>query len=244
MSTYPLVLYVEDIEYWYRKVRRILSENEYGKLCDVDWAKTKRECMDLVANNNYSLILMDLHLFGPDVERQGYDLTLKLLDYFIEEHRKIAVAILSSHTNIDEILKGYDAGAFDVIPKPKTIQDEKVFYKKIEAIIFTLGVLTDDNVSDVACDANTEKTHRRLQTYLRYGNKHITLDEEDLQITGKPLIILSALIESHYGAFPEALMEEADVGRNSLNVHISKIRSIIKPFNISIDFIDEKYIIR
>ena len=229
------VLLVEDMEYWHLRVQRILTAHPEGSLCEIDWAKNKTECMNFLAENFYSLVLMDLHLYGPDSERQGYDLTLELLDYFIDhDQKKTPVVVFSNYARLpDEIREAYDAGAIDVVSKPTSPDDEDIFYRNIRSKF----LYVNPTPPPVGSQPSLQVVNKNNTTCVFFGSSQ-------LPIKGKPLKILIALVQAKGVAFRDQLMKEAELGSlNALDVHLSKVRSTLRPFDISIERCDERHVI-
>lgn len=236
MPNYPRLLLVEDMRHWYDTVRDILVYDRRGKLCDLDWADTKERCMELVENNDYLFVLMDLSLSESEIDRQGTTLTMNLLDYFEEQGRKIPIVIFSARYHIWDEISGYNAGAFNFIKKPlKPISQDDIerVYSAIEAMIHhvesttsPLDTLRKENVVEVG----------PLQLVHENSHESIYLNGRQLSLTGKPLRVLAILMAASTPVSRETLMEQVDIkDNNGLSVYLSNIRRELRGSGVSVN---------
>lgn len=103
--TYSILL-VEDSKEIYRMVNQALA----GPLLEVKWVTTVSEAEQVIAKNNYEVILLDIEL--PD--GSGIDLCSKIQLNSPEQ----PIFFLTSHDELSEKVLGFSAGADDYITKP------------------------------------------------------------------------------------------------------------------------------
>ena len=105
------LLLVEDEALLGRRLRKGLQEEAFA----VDLAMTAAEARDLVLENPYDLIVLDLML--PDGSGIG------LLTEWREEGIETPVLILTARDRLDDKLKGFEAGADDYLTKPFAFEE-------------------------------------------------------------------------------------------------------------------------
>jgi phosphoserine phosphatase RsbU/P len=104
----PLILIVDDVPRNLQVVGKILDQNNY----EVAVADNAKAALDILQNINPDLILLDIMM--PDMD--GYELCglIKKQDNL----RNIPVIFLTAQTDVDDIVKGFEAGGVDYITKP------------------------------------------------------------------------------------------------------------------------------
>jgi DNA-binding response OmpR family regulator len=105
------LLLVEDEALLGRRLRKGLQEEAFA----ADLAMTAAEARDLVLENPYDLIILDLML--PDGSGIG------LLTEWREEGVETPVLILTARDRLDDKLKGFEAGADDYLTKPFAFEE-------------------------------------------------------------------------------------------------------------------------
>lgn len=109
------VLYVEDNPANLRLIAKILDKRGGITLYD---AHSARLALDLIANHNFELILLDIHLAGGE---SGYDVLNRLrADPVL---REIPVVAISANATPADIQKGLEAGFREYITKPVDVYE-------------------------------------------------------------------------------------------------------------------------
>ncbi len=105
------ILVVEDEAKVASFIRRALEEESYA----VDVCGDGAQSLDLVRGSSYDLVILDLMLPGlPGLE------VLKTLR---KEKLSVPVLILTARSQVDQKVKGLDAGADDYLTKPFAIEE-------------------------------------------------------------------------------------------------------------------------
>lgn len=104
------ILIVDDDKDLASITKDLLEDYEYS----VEWAPSVEKAYDLMQENNYKLIILDINLPGDS----GFD--------FCRELRKICtipIIFVSSRTSETDRITGLDLGADDYLPKPYSLQE-------------------------------------------------------------------------------------------------------------------------
>ena len=105
------ILVVEDEAKVGSFIRRALEEESYA----VDLCADGATGLDLARNNSYDLIVLDVMLPGMS--------GLQVLETLRKEKVKTPVLILTARAQLDQRVKGLDAGADDYLTKPFAIEE-------------------------------------------------------------------------------------------------------------------------
>ena len=177
---------------------------------EVDVCYFGDEAMELIYEEKYDLIVLDLNL--PKVDG------MEILKELRKTDKETRVIILSARSGIQDKVDGLDAGANDYLAKP-------FHFAELEARVRSLirrKFLQDDTVIEVG-DIRLDTKKRTV----------FALDEE-IVLTRKEMGILEYLmVNAGEVVSPEELMEHvwdknADLFSNSIRVHISSMRKKIR----------------
>jgi heavy metal response regulator len=105
------ILVVEDEAKVASFIRRALEEESYA----VDLCTDGLAGLDLARDNAYDLIILDVMLPGLS--------GLQILDTLRKDKLKTPVLIVTAKTQVDQRVKGLDAGADDYLTKPFAIEE-------------------------------------------------------------------------------------------------------------------------
>ncbi len=100
------ILIVEDEFINYSFLAKILKKEGF----ESDWAKNGKESLELVKNNTYALLLMDLKM--PLLN--GYEATKQLK----ADYPGIKIIAQTAYSHHEERMKALEAGCDDVVIKP------------------------------------------------------------------------------------------------------------------------------
>lgn len=82
---------------------------------DLDFAYTGKQALTLLDSNSYQLVLLDINL--PFVN--GYDICRSLTSETLGQHlAKVPVIMMSARSHEQDILQGFQSGAWDYLKKP------------------------------------------------------------------------------------------------------------------------------
>jgi two-component system cell cycle response regulator DivK len=117
------ILYVEDNIDNQILILRILNAEGYS----VSFAENATQTLDIIAQKNFDLILMDINL--PDID--GYTLTLQLRE--IPHYRNVPIIALTANVMKGDREKSLEAGCDGYIQKPidvDALPDQIAIYLK------------------------------------------------------------------------------------------------------------------
>ncbi len=112
------ILIVDDDESIRKLLSRILLKAGY----EVEAASGGREALEFLAKMNFNLIILDMDM----PQMTGIDVLANLKE---ENITNIPVLMLSGTTDVDQIIKFYDLGAYDFIRKP---EHPEIILKRVE----------------------------------------------------------------------------------------------------------------
>ncbi|HAF27497.1 MAG TPA: DNA-binding response regulator [Bacteroidales bacterium] len=205
------ILIVEDEKALASEIKQFLEKEEYN--CDI--AHTGNDASELIADNPYDFILLDIGL--PDFN--GLDLIKEAKEYNSEAY----FIVITARGELEDKLKGFDLGADDYLPKPFSLLEllsriqaitRRKFGQKMSVIEF--GDFSLDTMKrylqfkDHGIDLT--KKEYKLLTYLVL-NKNRILDR--LQLT-----------EHIWGDF-----FEDDYDSNYIDVHVKNIRKKLSEYD-------------
>ncbi|MDE5973400.1 MAG: response regulator transcription factor [Eubacterium sp.] len=193
------ILIVEDEKPISNLIKMSLSKEGYSCACAYDGAKAA----DLIEENRYDLILLDIMLPGYD----GFE----LMDYI--RPMEIPVIFITAKGSINDRVKGLRAGAEDYIVKPFEIVEllarvDVVLrrYKKLDDIIKVGGLLID--------------------TYSR----RVTKDDDEIRLTPKEYDLLLLFAQNPGRAmyretiYERVWGEEFQYGSKTVDLHVQRLR--------------------
>ena len=140
------ILIVEDEPKVASFIRRALEEESYA----VDVCPDGVEGLDLACEVNYDLIILDLML--PNLPGLG------VLKGIRAEKVKTPVLILTARSEVDQRVKGLDAGADDYLTKPFAIEELLARSRALNATLDRHKYVVDLCRSKVACPPLEGKT--------------------------------------------------------------------------------------
>ena len=196
------ILVIEDERKIAQFIKRGLKEEGYA----VDAANDGEEGHFLAATNDYDLIILDVLLPRLD----GVNLCKKLRD----EKNSVPIIILTAKDDVEDKIKGLDAGADDYLTKPFAFEE---LLARIRAALRKKdqSVSTKLQVADLTLDLLTHRVMR--------SNKEIVL-------TNKEYTLLEYLMRHTASIIPRAIISEHvwdinfDTDTNVIDVYINYLR--------------------
>lgn len=193
------ILIVED--------EQAINELIYMNLCDEGYCCTRsydgKEAADLIENNNYDLILLDIMLPGIN----GYE----LLDYI--QPYGTPVIFISAKKEINDRIRGLRLGADDYISKPFQVGE---LLARVEAVLRRFG-----------------KSERKIELYgitIDMNSREVRRDGQIIELTMKEFELLIQLIQNKNVALRrnwlyERVWESEFTGETrTLDTHIQRLR--------------------
>jgi DNA-binding response OmpR family regulator len=221
------VLVVEDDREIRSLLKNVLLENEF----EVDEAKDGKVASQLIIDEKYDIILMDMML----PFKSGDILIKELRDSKDNDKRKTPVIVLSAKTMKDTRLEVLRMGADDYITKPFDLDEVLV---RIEVVLRrsetenrngSLGVDGNNGDSDLLGDI---LEHKGL--VLNKELNDVSYGEKSLKLTAKEMLLLELFLRNPQKTFTKANLYESVWGDtylyedNTINVHMSNLRNKLK----------------
>ena len=200
------ILVVEDERSLSDAIVRSLRRLAYS----VDCCHDGREALDLLAVENFDLVVLDLNLPGAD--------GMTVLRTLREVDCETKVLILSARSEVAEKVAGLDAGANDYLTKPFHLEELAARIRSL-----TLRRFTQNDVR-LTCGKLTFDTKAR----------RAVVGEEALSLTRKEIGILEyMMLNQGRPVSQEELLEhvwDSSVNNfsNSIRVHISALRKKLR----------------
>ncbi|MEC4675183.1 MAG: response regulator transcription factor [Nitrospirota bacterium] len=199
------ILIVEDEPKVASFIRRALEEESYA----VDVCTDGIQGRDLGSEVNYDLIILDLMLPGlPGIE------VLKALR---SAKVKTPILILTARSEVDQRVKGLDAGADDYLTKPFAIEE---LLARARALLRRAGGETTGilQIDDLVLNPITHEVTREGQ-HIDLTSKEYALLEYMMRNTGR--VLTRPMISEHVWDL------DFDTFTNVIDVYISYLRSKI-----------------
>lgn len=196
------LLLIEDDPLIGKATRRYLISEEYA----VDWVQTAEAALTSVRTHSYSAILLDLGL--PDMDGQV------LLTRLRSKGMAMPILVITARDSIPDRVLNLDNGADDFIIKPYDLEE------------LTARI----RVSLRRAQGRAEDVIKMGEVSLYPGQKKVMLQDQEVSVTGREFMVLSALMGAKGQILSRAQIEEAlygwgeEVESNSLEVHIHNLR--------------------
>lgn len=204
------ILLIEDEFKIANAVKKGLQREAYA----VDIVYDGIEGFDLASIEQYDVIILDIMLPGMD----GLEICKKLR----EQHIHTPILILTSKSQIEDKVAGFNTGADDYLTKPFAFAELLV---RIKALTrrpkSSIGTML--SVGDLTIDTNNYEV-KRAEQKIRLSNKEYSLLE--YLVRHKNRVITKKQIIDHVWDY------DADVLPNSVEVYIKHLRTKIdEPFS-------------
>ncbi len=199
------ILLVEDDARVASFIRRGLREENYA----VDLAKDGEEALFMAQTNEYDLVILDLLL----PKKCG----LEVLRTLREERVNIPVLILTAKDEMEDKVRGLDAGADDYLTKPFGFEE---LLARVRALIRRRGDLTPTvlKAADLELDALRHRA-RRSGRELDLTNRELALLEFLLRHPNR--VVTRTMLAEHVWE------QDFDSLSNVIDVHIARLRQKI-----------------
>ena len=212
------VLVIEDDREIRSLLTNFLTENDY----EVDEAENGKIASEMIAANEYDIILMDMML----PYKSGDILIKELRGLSDSEKKKTPVVVISAKSMKDTRLEVLRMGADDYIVKPFDLDEVLV---RIEVVLRrSEGEIqgTEGNSYNAILSHNGLKLNMEL--------KSVTYNGIPLKLTAKELYLLELFLQNPQKTFTKANLYETVwedtycYEDNTINVHMSNLRSKLK----------------
>ncbi len=174
---------------------------------EVDLAKDGEEALSLSKEKNYSLYLLDIKVpFLNGIE---------FLKELREQGDNTPAIFITSATDKESILKGYDAGCDEYIKKPFDLDE---LFMRIKAVL--KRVEPEDTIK-----INDQYTYNTKRKRLLKNDKEVKINLKDLQLLelllkNRNQIVTKEMIKD------ELWRDEESVSSGSLRVYINNLKKI------------------
>ncbi|RYZ93302.1 MAG: response regulator transcription factor [Proteobacteria bacterium] len=191
---------------------QLIVRSTLNGICDLDIANSVSAAEQLVAKNQYRLILLDVML--PDGE--GFELCERLRSG--SRHKETPIIFVTGRSQLNDRLKGFQIGGDDYIVKP---------FEPEELIARVLAKVRSDlsNTDKTLIESQGLKIDLSLQKAFAIGNR----GEHDLSLTPIELKILTMLLRKREDIVPRedliyAIWKDVHVSGHAIDTHISSLR--------------------
>ena len=197
------ILVIEDEKNIQNKIKEFLESAKY----EVNTADDGLEGINLIQNNNYDLVLLDIMM--PKID--GF-----VVCEMIRKNNNVPIIILTALTDEESQLKGFDKLADDYITKPFSMP---VVLKHIEAIFRR----TDNN-------NETSNILKYKNMILNIENYEVYVDNQKVTLTYREFEILKLFLENQGKVFTRDNILNSIWGYDYfgddkiVNTHIKNIR--------------------
>ncbi|MEQ1878324.1 MAG: sigma-54 dependent transcriptional regulator, partial [Bdellovibrionia bacterium] len=177
-------------------------------------AANGREALELVKNDAWDLVLMDVRM--PELDG------LEALKLIKEHDPRTFVVLMTAHANLSDAVEAIKHGAYDYVEKP--VQSEKlvsIVRKSVEAREMVTGLAMSSPIFDDDVDSEfvgaSQQMRKVFDLIYRLGRVDTTVMIRGENGTGKELVARAihynsarkegSFIAINCGAIPESLME-------------------------------------
>lgn len=176
----------------------------------LDFAYNGKQALNLLALQDYELVLLDINL--PFVN--GFDVCLSLLE---NQLAKFPVIIMSARGETRDILNGFESGAWDYLVKPFSFAElsARIDVNLAKSLAVTKNTLT---FSDVELDENGMKFHFRNTDVQLHK---VGFDIVKVLICAAPDVVMTKTLH-------QKLWGENTPDSDPLRAHIYKLRKQFK----------------
>ena len=202
------ILLVEDEKKLANTLQSGLNENDY----DVAVAYDGQVGKDMIMNNAYDLVMLDINL--PYIS--GYELCKMLR----QKNKRVPIMLITALNFIDYKVQGFDSGADDYIAKPFEFRE---LLARTKALIRRSEVLKEDaderflKVSDLEMDLNKKEVKRA-------GNK--------IQLTAKEFQLLEYFLRNI-----DKVVSREDIARDVWDITFDSQTNVI---DVYVNFLRKK----
>ncbi|MFW6276969.1 MAG: hybrid sensor histidine kinase/response regulator [Bacteroidota bacterium] len=206
-----LILIVDDIPFNVKVVERTLARNGYN----THVARSGPEALEFLKDNDVSLILLDIMMPGMD----GYELARIIKSD--NRLKEIPIIFLTARTESDDMVKAYEAGASDFMPKPFNITE---ILLRVKNHLQLREALKQNKIFiEELQKKNTELeiAKKELNEHLQSKDRFFSIIANDLKNPFQGLLGLAELLNNNYDEFDEADKKDIirDIDKSAENLY-------------------------
>lgn len=181
------VLVVEDEEKLARFVELELLHEGY----EVSKSSNGRDALDMILNNTYDLILLDIMLPGLN----GLEVLRRM-----GKENATPVILLTARDAVMDKVAGLDAGAVDYITKPFAIEELLARVRvalKLHPVASKSADASENGSSDVVASSESENGILRWKALVLDDRKHrVTYDGKEIALTNREFEMLKVFLNN------------------------------------------------
>lgn len=185
---------------------------------EVDSAYDGQQAMDMITNNGYDAVIMDIMM--PKVDG------ITVLSNMRQRHNMTPVMLLTAKSDIDDRVAGLDAGADDYLTKPFAMKE---LLARIRSMTRRQEAYTPTKLSIGNVTLNTEQQELSVENAIRLANKESKL-MEFLMLNAEKDVSTMEILNHVWHGDPEADMD-------IVWIYISYLRKKLESIDANI-FID------
>lgn len=199
-------------------IRNVIKEYAAIEGCKVDEAENGEEAVEMVYDNDYDVIIMDIMMPVLDGVKASRE---------IKKIKNIPIIMLSARSSEEDKLLGFDIGIDDYITKPFSPKELMARIKAVtkrnnkEDIIKVDNIIMNNKTREVIINnQNIELTHTQYELlYLFLTNLNIVLSRED---------IINKIFGYEYEASDRTIDAHIKLLRSKLDNYKDNIKTIRK----------------
>lgn len=204
------ILIVDDDQAILTLLQKVLSQNNLNS----DTAKSGEEALELVNNNSYDLILLDINMSGMS----GFDVVRQIRD---NELSNIPIIIVSGRKEDNDTLYGLNIGADDYITKPF---NPVTLVAKAKALIRRSKITTPDDTNSIIKAGPFTYNSSTLRFYK---------NDVEISLSSKENAIIKLFIDNVNHIFSKEMLYseiwgENIIDENAIMVYVNRIRQKIE----------------
>lgn len=168
-----------------------------------------RECLDILENEKFDLLILDINL--PDID--GFT----ILEYLHEKKRMIPTIYISALIDIEDITRAFDIGCHDYLKKPFHLRELTL---RINKILKTRIV---------------PQRHKRLSKHYSFDAENMTLyyDNEPHILPKRQLQIIELLAHNRslvvqYDMFRTYVWNDDYIDNATIRAEVNRVKKVLK----------------
>lgn len=203
------VLLVEDDPFWHSRVSETLLDHGMS----IDWARDTEECMKLLSEHTYAVVIMDLNLSGNPMDTKGIELTAALTGHqFVDEDRYTVVVVLTDYRDQKVIRESGWSGPIIVKNKPRTSEELKSFVREFPVMMTSIIYMVEHHAEMGKRQANDMRLGNAWITRDQANKSVLTVADTEIRLRPKEMEVLTILMRHEVPLPTIVLQKESGIG--------------------------------